>query len=325
MLHRMIFIIFICRFRVYIVPVKQILIMDYFEYINHWFSIHPTTTSIIKYIVWLLFVMGIIQVVRRFLKRKITNTSTRYKTQKAIEIFGYLFIIILTISYFTGNIKDFTLAIGLFSAGIAITLQELFLSLAGSIYIFLVRVYAPGDRIEINGIKGDVIDIDSIYTTMMEIGQWVTSDNYSGRIVKLSNAFVFKGPVYNYSKDFPFIWDEIDIVIRYNSDMEMAKEIMISTASENLSEYTTASKKQWSEVVNKFYIEHAVLDPTLAITLTDNWIKFNLRYIVDYKKRRVTQHLLHDAIHKKIKATNGLVQLASTTVEVIKIPEIKIG
>jgi len=217
------------------------------------------------------------------------------------------------------------LAIGLFSAGIAITLQELFLSLAGSIYIFLVRVYAPGDRIEINGIKGDVIDIDSIYTTMMEIGQWVTSDNYSGRIVKLSNAFVFKGAVYNYSKDFPFIWDELNILIRYQSDMDKAKEIVISVASEILSEYTSASKKQWKQVVNKFYIEDAILDPTLAITLTDNWVKFNLRYIVDYKKRRVTQHLLFDSIHNKINATNGLVQLASATVEVIKIPEIKVS
>ena len=84
---------------------------------------------------------------------------------------------------------------------------------AGSVYIFIVRVYDPGDRIEINGIKGDVIDIDSIYTTMMEIGQWVSSDNYSGRIVKLSNAFVFKGPVYNYSQDFPFVWDEIDLLL----------------------------------------------------------------------------------------------------------------
>lgn len=299
--------------------------MDFIEYISDWFSTHPITTSIIKYMVWLLFVAVLIQFFRKLLKRKIANTVVRYKAQKAIEIFGYVFIILLTISYFTGRIQDFTLAIGLFSAGIAITLQELFLSLAGSIYIFLVKVYAPGDRIEIHGIKGDVIDIDSIYTTMMEIGEWVTSDNYSGRIVKLSNAFVFKGPVYNYSKDFPFIWDEIDIVIRYKSDMEMAKEIMISTASEILSDYTKASKEKWGEVVNKFYIENAVLDPTLAITLTDNWVKYNLRYIVDYKKRRMTQHLLNDAIHKKISATEGLVQLASTTIEVIKIPTVRIG
>ena len=106
------------------------------------------------------------------------------------------------------------------------------MSIAGSMYIFLVKVYKPGDRIEINNIKGDVIDVDSIYTTMMEIGQWVSSDNYTGRIVKLSNAFVFKGPIYNYSQDFPFIWDEFNLPIRYGSDIDLAKSIIIKTAKE---------------------------------------------------------------------------------------------
>ncbi|WP_390886620.1 hypothetical protein [Lacinutrix neustonica] len=187
-----------------------------------------------------------------------------------------------------------------------------------------MKVYKPGDRIEINGIKGDVIDVDSIYTTMMEIGQWVSSDNYSGRIVKLSNAFVFKGPIYNYSQDFPFIWDEFNLPIKYESDVEMAKTIVIKMASKTLSEYTANSKAQWSNIVNKYYIEDAQLDPTLAIKLTDNWIEFNLRYIVDYKKRRMTKNILNDSIRKGFKATKGKVILASSTLELIKIPELKI-
>ena len=298
--------------------------MELLDLINNWTSSHPTATSIVKYLIWVIFIVLIIQLLRNFLKRTLPDTDSRYKSQKAVEIIGYVFLIILSISYFTGNIKDFTLAIGLFSAGIAITLQELFLSLAGSIYIFLVKVYAPGDRIEINGIKGDVIDIDSIYTTMMEIGEWVSSDNYTGRIVKLSNAFVFKGPIYNYSRDFPFIWDEIEIPIRFGSDTELAKEIIVSIASETLSSYTAASKERWNAIVNKSYIEDAIVEPTLAITITDNWITYNLRYIVDYKKRRMTKHLLHNSINNGINATNGQVKLASATVEIVRIPEIKL-
>ncbi|MDX1316190.1 MAG: mechanosensitive ion channel, partial [Xanthomarina gelatinilytica] len=265
-----------------------------------------------------------IQLLRRFLKKNISNSSARYKSQKGIEFIGYVLLVILSFSYFTGNIKDFTLAIGLFSAGIAFTLQELILSIAGSIYIFVVKVYKPGDRIEINGIKGDVIDVDSIYTTMMEIGQWVSSDNYSGRIVKLSNAFVFKGPIYNYSQDFPFIWDEFNLPIKYGSDIELAKSIVIEIASKSLSDFTANSKAQWKEIVNKYYVEDAQVEPTLAITLTDNWVQFNLRYIVNYKKRRITKHELNDSIRKAIESTNGKVTLASTTIELVKIPEIKV-
>ncbi|NNK81421.1 MAG: mechanosensitive ion channel, partial [Flavobacteriales bacterium] len=156
------------------------------EEIRIWISEHPSLMEVLKYLAWVALVLFLITSIRRYLKRNLPDTSIRYKSQKGIEILGYLFLVILTISYFSGSIKDFGLAIGLLTAGITITLQELILSIAGSFYIFFVRVYKPGDRIEINGIKGDVIDIDSVYTTLMEIGEWVSSDNYSGRIVKLS-------------------------------------------------------------------------------------------------------------------------------------------
>ena len=298
--------------------------MELIEEIKLWFINHPSSTNIIKYLVWILLIFIVISWIRRFVKKRFANNEVKYKTQKAIEVLGYFLVIVITISYFTGSIKDFGLAIGLLSAGITITLQELILSIAGSFYIFLVKVYQPGDRIEINGIKGDVIDIDSVYTTMMEIGQWISSDNYSGRIVKLSNAFVFKGPVYNYSKDFPFVWDEFNLPIRYGSDIDLAKSIVISVAQKTLAGYVQESMEGWKNVVDRYYIEDAQVDPSLAITLTDNWVQFNLRYIVDYKKRRITKHLLNEEIGKKILETNGKVVLASATYEIVSIPTINL-
>ena len=298
--------------------------MQTIEYIRDWAAAHPGSVSLMTYVIWVAIVVIIVIALRHLLRRRLKDVTVRYRSQKGIEILGYLLIILLTISYFSGNIRDFALAIGLLTAGITITLQELILSLAGSIYIFIVGVYKPGDRIEINGIKGDVIDIDSIYTTMMEIGQWVSSDNYSGRIVKISNAFVFKGPVYNYSSDFPFVWDEFNLPIRYGSDMELAKEIVVRVAREELSEYVARSVDEWKKVVNKYYIENAVVDPTLAITLTDNWTQFNLRYIVDYKLRRFTKNILHERIGKEIEKTNGKVVLASATFEIVRIPTLDV-
>lgn len=295
------------------------------EDLKYWFVEHPVSTNIIKYLVWIVLIFILIAWLRRLLKKNIPDNQIKYKTQKGIEVIGYILVVLITITYFTGSIKDFGLAIGLLTAGITITLQEIILSIAGSFYIFFVKVYKPGDRIEINGIKGDVIDIDSIYTTMMEIGEWVSSDNYSGRIVKLSNAFVFKGPVYNYSQNFPFLWDEFNLPIRYGSDIELAKSIIISVAQENLSEYVKNSLSDWKDVVDKYYIEDAQVDPTLAITMTDNWVQFNLRYIVDYKKRRYTKHILNEEIGKKILETNGKVTLASATFEIVKIPTVNLN
>ncbi|MEJ1222895.1 mechanosensitive ion channel family protein [Sediminicola sp. 1XM1-17] len=285
----------------------------------------PFLVSILRLLFWILIIIVGIGFLRKIARNRIDNVGFRYKTQKGIEVVGYVMIVILFLVFFTaGNIKDYSLIIGLFTAGITFTLQELILSIAGSFYIFAVRVYTPGDRIEINGIKGDVIDIDSIYTTIMEMGEWVSSDNYSGRIVKISNAFVFKGPIKNYSMDFPFVWDELDILVTYSSDVELAKKIVLDTSNELLSAYAEGSKSKWAELVERYYIENALLEPTIAIKLTDNWIVLNVRYITDFKLRRGTKHKLFDSIQKHILQTDGKVTLASATLQLLKIPEVDV-
>ena len=287
---------------------------------------HPLFIKLAKLSMWLFIIILTISLLRKVLKRRIEDITIRYKAQKGVEIIGYVLIVFLIVMAITiDNIKDYTIIIGLFTAGITFTLQELILSIAGSFYIFFVRVYQPGDRIEINNIKGDVIDIDSIYTTIMEMGEWVSSDNYSGRIVKISNAFVFKGPIKNYSMDFPFVWDELNILITYGSDISLAKQIVMDSAIGLLSEYTQKSKAKWEEMVIRYYIENATLDPTLAINLTDNWVQLNLRYITDYKLRRKTRHELFQEIELAIIKTAGKVVLASSTLQLLKIPPIDIN
>jgi small-conductance mechanosensitive channel len=291
-----------------------------FEFLNH-----PTVVKTLKLVLWVAVIITAVGLLRKLAKQRIENSTYRYKTQKFIEIVGYILIALVIIMFATlDSVKDYTLIIGLFTAGITFTLQELILSVAGSFYIFSVRVYKPGDRIELNGITGDVIDIDSIYTTLMEIGEWVSTDNYSGRIVKISNAFVFKGPIKNYSMDFPFLWDELDLYITYGSDIEFAKDIILKEANEYLLDYTENSKAQWEAMVARYYIENAKIEPSLALTLTDNWMQLNLRYITDYRLRRNTKQELFRRIDMAVRQSAGKVTLASRTLQLLKIPEVDV-
>ncbi|MCJ7467736.1 MAG: mechanosensitive ion channel family protein [Maribacter sp.] len=285
----------------------------------------PIVLKILKTLLWVLGVVILIIFLRKMAKKRITNLNYRYNIQKTIEMVGYFLIVMIILLSFTfSNLKDYTVIIGLFTAGIAFTLQELILSVAGSFYIFVLRLYKPGDRIELNNIRGDVIDINTMYTTIMEIGEWVSTDNYSGRIVKISNSFVFKGPIKNYSMDFHFLWDEIVVMITYGSDLELAQKIILKDALGLISEYTEKSKKEWKGMVDRYYIENATLDPTIAIKLTSNWIELNLRYVTDYRLRRTMKHQLFEKIEKSIAATNGKVSIASTTIQLIKIPEVEV-
>ena len=188
-------------------------------------------------------------------------------------LLGYFLIFLLAIASFTGRLEYLGISIGFISAGIAFALQEVILSIAGWVAILTNKLYSPGDRIELNGVKGDVIDVSITQTTLMEMGQWVSSDNYNGRIVRISNAFVFKSPIYNYSTDFPFVWDEINLPIHYQSDTKLAGEIILQIANDSLSDYAKFAEEHWKTMVKKYLIEHAIVEPTLSVKLTDNWVE----------------------------------------------------
>jgi small-conductance mechanosensitive channel len=152
----------------------------------------------------------------------------------------------------------------------------------------------------------------------------VSSDNYSGRIVEISNSFIFKNSVFNYSRDFPFLWDEIKIPIRYGSDLTLAQKLIRETADELLLEYATFAKATWDEMVRKYMIENAVVEPLIFIKADDNWVTFTLRFVIDYKKRGATKSQLFLSILQKIDQTDGKVQLASATFELTQLPPLKV-
>ena len=277
-----------------------------------------------QFLVWTLFIIFLTWLVRHGINRTIEDNTMRYRAKKVARLTSYALIILLAIITFTGKVQYFTIAVGLISAGLAFALQEVILSVAGWVAIFSSNLYKPGDRIKINDVKGDVIDIGITKTTLMEIGEWVNSDNYSGRIVQLSNAFVFKGAVRNYSTDFPFVWDEINLPIHYGSDIQLANQLILDTAQATLADYANFAKVHWKKMVKKYLIEDAHVEPTLTLKLTDNWVEFNLRYVVDFKKRRMTGDKLYKDIHDAIKKTDGQVILASETIEIVGTPDINI-
>lgn len=276
--------------------------------------------NILQFALWTLFVLLLMWIVRKAINKSITDNASRYRARKATRVLSYLFLSVVAIIIFTGKGEYFTVTLGMFAAGMAFALQEVILSLVGWIAIFSSKMYKPGDRIEINGVRGDVIDISLTKTTLMEMGGWVTSENYNGIITKVSNAFIFKGNVRNFTTDFPFVWDEITLPIHYDSDLEMARKIVQDTADDCLLGYARFAKDHWKKMVQNYMIENANVDPTLSIALTDNWIDVNLRYVVDIKKRRATKNELYEKILMAIQRTDGKVKLASATFELVTNP-----
>ncbi|MCB0009241.1 MAG: mechanosensitive ion channel, partial [Anaerolineales bacterium] len=216
------------------------------------------------------------------------------------------------------QLSGLAVAFGVATAGIAFALQEVITSFAGWLAILAGDFYKTGDRVQLGGITGDIIDIGVLRTTIMETGGWVNGDLYNGRTVRVANSFVFKEPVYNYSGGFPFLWDEIVVPIRYGSDRALAEQIMIRVANEISGNYTEFARQTWADIQGRFFVEDAETAPMVTMVFNDNWLEYTIRYVVEYKRRRSTKDLMSRQILDAIDGTGGRVAIASTTMQLVE-------
>jgi len=270
-----------------------------------------------------LLVAGIVG--RRMLvTRTIDDSTRRYRARKFVTYGGVLIVLIIVLASMSTQVARLSVAIGAIGAATVFALQEVIASIAGWIALSFGGFYKPGDRVEVGGIKGDVIDVGLLRTTLMEIGAWVDGDQYSGRMVRVANSFVFKEPVFNYSAEFPFVWDEMKLPIRFGSDLDLATKLVLDAAEAEVGTYTDASHESWNRVTRRFLIEQARIEPRVTVRATDNWMGLTLRYIVDYKKRRSTADAITRRILAAIDASDGKVRLASATFELVGVPKIEV-
>ena len=278
---------------------------------------NQTISKILTVVIGLLLVIILVQLVKKSLSKRI-KPENWYKTKKAINISGYIIFILMILFVYSGSLSGITVALGVASAGIAFALQEVITSVAGWMAIISGGFYKTGDRVQVGGIKGDVIDQGILRTTVMELGDWVDGDLYNGRIVRIANSFVFKEPVFNYSADFPFLWDEIKIPIKFGSDYQKAQEIFTECANRITGEYAKESQAHWDGLVRKYQIENASLETMVSMKITANLVEYTVRYVVNYRNRRSTQNALFSEVLRAIDQSGGLVKLASATISIVE-------
>ena len=285
----------------------------------------PSIGRLVATIAGLLVIVVLIRTAQRTLAARIKDGDTRYRVRKALSFAGYVLAFVFLAALFSDRLGGLTVAFGVAGAGIAFALQEVIASIAGWLALTFSNFYHPGDRVQLGGIKGDVIDIGVLRTTLMELGQWVDGDLYNGRIVRVANSFVFKEPVFNYSGDFPFLWDEIKVPVRFGSDRQEARNIIQQAAALAVASYADTAAVAWQEMVKRYRIEDASVTPAITLVVNDNWMEYTLRYVVDYRRRRTTKDALFNHIMDLVDASGGKVQLASATFELVAAPPITVA
>ncbi|MDQ6676444.1 MAG: mechanosensitive ion channel family protein [Acidobacteriota bacterium] len=265
--------------------------------------------------------------------RDAKSERVAFWTHQGISIAVAVLSLVGLVSIWFDNPSRLSTAFGLITAGLAFALQRVVTALAGYIVILRGKTFNVGDRITMGGIRGDVIALGFLQTTIMEMGQppsvqnadpamWVQSRQYSGRIVTVTNAKIFDDPVYNYTRDFPYIWEELHLPIQYSADRKRAEAILLEAARRNTIRIADLSEPALKELERRYAIKSAELEPTVYLRLTDNWIEMAVRFIVeDYGVREVKSQMSREILDGFEQAGIGI---ASGTYDIVGLPTVKV-
>jgi len=260
----------------------------------------PYPVAIVGTVIAILVAWLVDRIGARIINKSSGDRKERYGRRQALSTIAVISAITLIAILWARLLQHTGTFLGILGAGLAIALREPLLSIAGRIAIFAGHMYNVGDRIEINQMSGDVIDVGFFYTRIMEIGNWIGGDQYTGRIIQIANAQIFGTAVFNYTRSFAYIWDEIKLPVTYESNFSEASRLMKVAGEQYTKDFLAGAEKSVENMQRVFLVSEFELKPQVYLSFDSNYITLTMRYLVEPKKRRSARNFLFARILESV-------------------------
>jgi len=246
------------------------------------------------FILWLLRFIAV-----RIINRNIESKKIQYKWRKNLTYFTvFLGFLIVGRIWFEG-FSSIATFLGLLSAGLAIALKDPVSDFAGWIFLIWRKPFDVGDRIQIGDVKGDVIDVRIFKFTLLEIGNWVHADQSTGRVIHIANHKIFTDSLANYTSDFEFIWNEIQVLITFESNWKKTKKILQEIADKHLEDSVKHAESQVKQAAKSYLIYYQHLTPIIYTDVKESGVNLTIRHLSNPRKRRgLTQNIWEEILDR---------------------------
>ncbi len=266
-------------------------------------------------VIWLIRLIAI-----RIINKKLPEAKTQYKWRKNLTYIAvFLGFLIVGRIWFEG-LQSLATFLGLLSAGLAIALRGPVTDFAGWIFLLWRKPFDVGDRIQVGDNKGDVIDIRVFKFTILEIGNWVHADQSTGRVVHIPNHRVFDDSLANYTSDFEFIWNELEVLVTFESDWKKAKTLLQEIADKHLEDFVEQAQNQVLRAKKSYLIHYRYLTPTVYTDVHDSGICLTIRHLSDPRRRRSLGQKIWEDILDRLREHDDI-DLAYPTMRIYKQPD----
>ncbi len=272
--------------------------MKYIEKISKLFNIDEIYIGLILKTIIIIFLILVVEKIGIRIIKRTRDSKKEYNYTKKYKLIIRIIILSAIIIVWGKYIKNFLTLISLVSAAFTIAIRDLIFNFFCGIYIKIVKPFVVEDRIEINGYKGDVVNINTMNFEILEVSNVDTTGQSTGIIIHLPNSIIFNYPLKNYNKAFKYIWDEITIRIPLDYDVNKAKKVLykIVNSNEIIKKIPPKLKKQINNVSNSYRIYYNQYDPIIYTKIKEDHIELQIRYLIHPKKARYVESIISSDI-----------------------------
>jgi small-conductance mechanosensitive channel len=264
---------------------------------GRWTPLDPALESAILRSVVLIVILVLLRAAALWILHSRTDDiRISYRWRKTITYTTVLVGMLLVGRVWYEGVAHLATFLGLVTAGLAIALRDPIVNLFGWLFIAWRRPFVVGDRIQIGGFAGDVVDLRPFQILVLEIGNWVDADQSTGRLIHIPNGLVFREPTANYTRGMQLVWDELRVPITFESNWRRAKEILTEIVNRHARDSVEQAEQEMARASRQFMIFYTTLTPTVYTAVRENGPLLTLRYLCPPRRRRGMQQAMWEDI-----------------------------
>ncbi|MBM4149729.1 MAG: mechanosensitive ion channel, partial [Lentisphaerae bacterium] len=221
--------------------------------------------------------------------------------------------------FFLEDLKAIATVMGLVGAAVVIALQDLCSSFAGWFVIVAGRKIRVGDRVEIDGHRGEIIDIQILRTTLLELNNWLGCNEQTGRTMFIPNSFIFKSSIFNFSHIHPYINDKLNITVTFETDPQKAFDTLFRCLKDECKDEFEAAARGAQAMEKHYGGAHVSFEPHIHTVIADSGVCYSLFFVAHYRRVSSTRDRVMKRILAEFAADQSL-QFAYPTLRNIPTP-----
>ncbi|VAX15151.1 MscS Mechanosensitive ion channel [hydrothermal vent metagenome] len=267
------------------------------EFIQNFVGISPVLqTQLFKSFVIILVLWIIRIIIIKSIIERLDDYKERYFWTKTLRTTTVIIGLLFLSKVWFGIFESIGTFLGLLSAGLAIAFKDMLVNIGAWVFLVTRKPLIVGDRVQIDDVTGDVIDIRLFQFSVMEIGNWVDADQSTGRIVHIPNGLIFTKWQANFTAGFEYIWNEIPVLVTFESDWKKAKQILSEVLNKHASNLSKETQRQIREASKKFMIIYKTLTPIVYTSVKDSGVLLSMRFLCHVKQRRGIEQIIWEEI-----------------------------